>query len=122
MKDEISEFGKGFIYNLILFASHFERNFAPKGEEDNYIWVSCWFNGASDHLYEFEIPPKFEKLELGTKAKELKDFVLSIGHGERMNDKTVSRKDIQNVISLTKDIGFLIDKELGFNPVKGQWK
>jgi hypothetical protein len=47
----MSEFGKGFTYCIGLFLAHSER-----AEVGDY---SLWFNGATDHLYELEIPDNF---------------------------------------------------------------
>lgn len=113
-----SDFGRGFVYNLILFASHFEREKFKglKGELD----ISLWFNASSDHLFELDIPEQWEKKKIGKLAKELQDLALDIGHGERMMEEIdVSEKG--KVIELTKEIGLLIDKELGIKPIKATW-
>lgn len=123
MIKEQSEFGRGFVYNLILFAEHFGRanEWTPESMPESMA-AGLFFNGASDHLYELEIPEQFKKKKLGKLAKELQDFALSIGHGPRMMDNTVKRDDIKKVIRMTKDLGLLIDKELGITPEKGQWE
>ena len=112
-----SEFGKGFVYNLILFASHFDR------EKDHVLLKKdaymLWFNGASDHLYELEIPEQFENTELGRLAKKLQHKALELGHGFT---KSATKKDFKECVRLTKDIGLLIDKELGIKPIKGDWE
>jgi hypothetical protein len=65
METQTSEFGKGFIYNLILFSMHWWRHFESIetykriGETEEY-GLERWFNGASDHLYELEIPEQFK--------------------------------------------------------------
>jgi len=118
MEKITSEFGKGFVYNLILFAKHFEnRIWRIEGGED----YSLWFNGASDHLYELKIPKQWENTEIGTKAKQLQDLALEIGHGSRMMESGCKAEFVE-VIKLTKEIGFLIDKELGIEPVKGDYE
>ena len=119
-KEITSEFGKGFIYNLILFACHFERTIIElKGKEDYGIW----FNGASDHLYELEIPEQWKNTKIGKKAKELQDLALDIGHGNRMMEAGEKiEEDYSKVVELTKEIGFLIDKKLGIKPIKAQWE
>lgn len=113
-----SEFGKGFVYNLILFAAHFDRELCDMKSLCKY---NLWFNGASDHLYEFEIPKKWEKKTLGKKARKLQRIALDIGHGKRMMEKD-NEKDFHECVKLTKEIGLLIDKELGVNPIKGKWE
>ena len=113
-----SDFGKGFVYNLILFASHFERSICDiRGEKD----YSIWFNGASDHLYELEIPKKWDNTNIGKTAKRLQKIALEIGHGERMIDKN-TEEEFDECVKLTKKMGLLIDKELGIRPIKGNWE
>ena len=114
-----SDFGEGFVYNLILFASHFERKLVEINGVEDY---GLWFNGASDHLYELEIPEKWKDKEIGIKAKELQDLALDIGHGDRMMKPENTKEDFIKCIELTKELGLLIDKELGINPIKGTWE
>jgi hypothetical protein len=109
-----SEYGKGFVYSLILFAKHFENQ---KYDKD----YSLWFNGASDHLFELKIPKQFKNTQIGKKAKELQELALSLGHGDRMMDKNCEN-DFFKVIELTKEIGILIDKKLGIKPIRGSWE
>jgi hypothetical protein len=149
-----SDFGQGFIYNLILFAKHFgqigeflkmlnnvnilskERNKLQKKNKKvsssfpkllltekrrENVCACMWFNSASDHLYDLKIPKQWANKKLGKKANELCSFALSIGHGSRMMDKTVSFKDVEKVISLTKEIGLLIDKELGIKTIVAKY-
>ena len=122
-EEQTSEFGKGFVYNLILFAEHFGRNTGSE-KDIQYIkdyGVGLWFNASSDHLHDLEIPDQWKDHEIGKKAKELQDFALDIGHGSRMMEK-VKVEEREKVQRLTKDLGLLIDKELGLEPIKGQWE
>lgn len=118
--EKLTKFGKGFIYNLILFAKHFEKSMSnyssDKGKDYN-----LWFNGASDHLIELEIPERWIDTEIGKKAKELKNLALEIGHGTRMLEK-IGKSEFDKVVELTKEIAFLIDKELGVEPIRGQFE
>jgi hypothetical protein len=119
--EKTSEFGKGFVYNLILFAKHFENSMAAKNETLGRETYDLWFNGASDHLYELEIPKQWEDHEIGKKAKELQDLALDIGHGSRMM-QIIDKSEFTKVVELTKEIALLIDKELGVEPIKGQFE
>lgn len=127
-KKKNSEFGKGFVYNLILFAAHFERydeKFERYYEKEGLKGMerSLWFNAASDHLYELEVPSKWKDKEIGRLALELQDLALEIGHGNRMGDKSEQvEKDFDRVVRMTKDLGLLIDKELGIDAIKGDWE
>lgn len=114
MEKETSEFGKGFIYNLILFAKHFERE-ECEGIKDTFA-TGLWFNGAGDHLFELEIPEQWKNKEIGKKAIELQDFVIK----RRLENPP--KEDKKMAIKLTEELGLLIDRELGTNPKKGEYE
>jgi hypothetical protein len=117
MKEQ-SDFGKGFIYNLILFSFHIERKIVTDRDKVNYL---LWFYSASDHLIELEIPKRFKGSEIGAKASKLKTIALAMGHGDRINDKE-AKEAFTYCVNLVKDIGYLLDKELGLKPIKGEWE
>ncbi len=122
-KKQESEFGKGFVYNLILFAKHTEREMYVSKELKKHLRRSSWFNGASDHLSELEIPKQWRKKKIGKLAVELCDLSLEIGHGSRMMEESPQvEKDFERVVDIIKEIGLLIDKELGLKPIKGEWE
>jgi|ERR1700719_1489410 len=125
-----SEFGKGFIYNLILFSKHWwkkmndmetykkMREKYPDGfsEED---CLSLWFNGASDHFYELEIPEKYKDTKIGNLSKELRDTSLHWGHGfqEKPTDK-----DFKDTFDKLEKLAMLIDKEVfGIKDIEATW-
>lgn len=130
-----SEFGKGFLYPLTLFALHFERDgeaiFGDKKpkEYELEIWktkdvtisrhIEIFFNGASDHLYEMEVPSEFEGNEIGELALKLKQKALEIGHG--FSGRMWTKDDFIECYDLLKRIMFLLDKMLGVNPVKADF-
>lgn len=128
-KTKTSEFGKGFIYNLILFAKHCEgirertqlyegmRKKYPKlfSEDEAY---QIWFNGASDHFYELEIPERFINTEIGNIAQDLKERTLYLGHGFM---RKATKKDFDEVFKKLERLGMLIDKELGLEPIEAEW-
>ena len=119
-KEQTSEFGKGFIYNLVLFSMHFfqwQETFQKEGGQ--FEDFSMWFNGASDHFYEFEIPEKFKDTEIGELAEWLKKWPLYWGHGFQ---EKATKKDFADTFDKVKRLAFLLDKELGFEPVKAQWE
>lgn len=168
MKKE-SEFGKGFIYSLILFVHHMDnptlhkvnniafvmrqneekrKQILNENPPDNAnfgfnkdvkwwykkimpIWgspekalsqeITLWMNGASDHLYELEIPNKFKGTKIEELSNWLKDFCLEMGHGF-MNKKLYTWDDIEKIWDTCKEIGLLIDKEFDIDPTKGQWE
>jgi len=109
MKKEISEYGKGFIYNLILFAKHWAIE---------SISFSYWFNGAGDHFFEFEIPEQFKKKKIGKLAEKLQNKVLLFRtHPYR----EPTERDFRKVFEMLEELAMLIDEELGIKPVKAEW-
>jgi len=129
-KEEKSEFGKGFIYNLILFSKHWWRAFkdmedykevfkkkTPK--EIEQMVMDLWFNGASDHFYELEIPPQFKRKKIGKLAKWLQDRCLYLGHGF---EEKATKKDFEEVFEKLEELARLIDKELGVKCIKADFR
>ena len=127
-----SEFGKGCTYCLGLFLAHAERTMGmtlkqldemdernEDKENPNYsLATSLWFNGASDHLYELEIPEQFP-VALKKRLAKFKHKVLMWGHGFT---NTETKEDKKWSIQEAKDILRLIDKQLGVKTMKGQWE
>lgn len=118
IKEKESEFGKGFVYNLVLFAKHHSFRL-KRNEDDDY---SLWFNGSSDHLYELEIPKQWEGTEIGDKATWLRDNTLDLGHGSGLiGEREVTKKEYDLVFEKLEELCLLIDKELGVETIKAQW-
>ena len=131
----MSEFGKGLGYCLGLFLCHSERELYKdevgikfqkeqderirKGNNNDYSFsTEMWFNGASDHLYEMNIPNKFSK-KLRIRLKVFQDNVLRWGHGFK-ND--VTKKDKRWAIQEAKDLLLEIDKINGIEAEKGDFE
>lgn len=121
-----SEFGKGFVYNIMLFAKHYER-FRDSLRRNNemaekYPDTFCkgkddlWFNGAGDHFYEFEIPEQFKKTKIGKLAMELQDEALD----RRLNSTT--QEEFALFQEKLEILCILIDKKLGVKPIKATYK
>jgi len=127
---EDSEFGKGLVICLVKFAEHRWRWYEQKefyekmrkkhpdsfNESDAVI---MHFNGASDHLYDIEVPERWKESKLGRKVKELQDFGLEIGHG--FTGKNWTEGAVTKAYTMCQEIALLIDKELGLEPQIGQW-
>jgi hypothetical protein len=119
-----SEFGKGLVICLVKFAEHSWRLHSDM-ELHKQIGMSVseaiemHFNGASDHLYEIEVPEKWKGTEIDKKVKELQDMGLKIGHGFTHTKWT--EKDAEKLYQLCREIALLIDKELGINALMGSW-
>lgn len=132
--DTGSDFGKGFIYNLILFTKHWAemrtkldmykkmRERSPDLFDENDA-VQLWFNGASDHFYEFEIPEKYKDTEIGKIALYIESKSLDAGHGSGlMGRKKITLKDYEEVFEKLENLAMLIDKELGVEDIEARWK
>ena len=39
-----------------------------------------------------------------------------------MENSPQVKEDFEKVVKLTKELGFLIDEELGIKPIKGNWE
>ena len=127
---EDSEFGKGLVICLVKFAEHrwrwHEQRKVYKELREKHpdhftigSAVESHFNGASDHLYEIEVPERWKRKKLGKKVKELQDFGLEMGHS--FNGRNWTEKDVDKAYTMCQEIALLIDKELGLEPQIGTW-
>ena len=127
---EESEFGKGLVICLVKFAEHRWRWREQKKlyEELHQKYpesftesdaVESHFNGASDHLYEIEVPKGWRWKKVGKKVRELQDFGLRIGHS--FNHKGWTETDVEKAYTLCQEIALLVDKELGLDAQVGSW-
>jgi hypothetical protein len=124
---EESEFGKGLIICLVKFAEHqwrFQERLARNKSMNNPLFdesdaVEMFFNGASDHLYEIEVPKDWLGTDIDIKVKELQSLGLEIGHG--FTGKKWTKDNFNKAYELLEDIALLIDVKLGLTPQKGQW-
>ena len=82
--------------------------------------ITLWANGATDHLYEIEVPNGKSWNEIRTKVKELKDKGLQMGHGF-VENKIYTFDDMKELKDLTFEICLLIDKKLGLKADIGEW-
>lgn len=124
-EETTSEFGKGFIYNLILFSKHWWRHQSDLRLNDEMAekypenWrkgeIDMWFNGAADHFYEIEIPNKLKDTEIGRLAQELVDEAL-----DRRFMKT-TQEEFNAYWKKFEKLAMLIDKELGVEPIEAQF-
>jgi hypothetical protein len=126
MKKITSEFGKGFVYHLILFAKHWmvmdeiRKRYKEEGHPNDFYGL--WFNGSSDHLYETEVPKIFTGTKIEKMTRELQDLALEIGHGSRMMDNSATREDFNKVFELTEEIALEVDKFFKVEPVEADYK
>lgn len=129
MKKKIttSEFGKGFTYNLFLFAKHWWRladqlkTWEEMREKSPSLFsetgcISLWFNGAGDHFFEFKIPDQWKDHKIGILATGLQNTAIEWRMKE-LGDK----KAFDNFFERCEELMMLIDKELGIEVEKAQW-
>ncbi len=90
-----SQFGRGFITNLMLIAKHFGL---PPEE--------AWY-GAADHLNELTVPEGFRGTAIEDLTKKLRKRILWHQAG------TLDREDAQEVLRLLNRLVVEIDRELG---------
>ena len=83
--------------------------------------VSMWINGASDHLYDIEVPEGKDWDEIRKKVKKLQNDAFAIrGNFKEKNIYTLT--DIDELQLLTMEICVLIDKKIGLKDAElGTW-
>ena len=123
-----SEFGKGTAYCLGLFLAHAERpdifplEIAKKmkytKEKAAKKNASMWFYAAVDHLYDLEIPDDFP-----TTLKRRLRKLSKVCFDNRMSMDGQTLPEIKHwAIEEAKEILRLIDKFIGIDTAKAQWK
>ena len=123
-EEKTTDFGQGFIYCLINFAKHFDKVFATlesygKSGLDKEQAYSIWINGASDHLYDLELPKNLP-IPIKKMVKELKDIALDYGHGSKMMIG-MSEKTYKCLRGMLDNIALAIDKWLEVKTSKARW-
>lgn len=81
--------------------------------------IEIFMNGASDHLYEIEVPEGEQWDNIRKMVSELRKKGLTIGHGFTENIWTL--EDVDKLFELTREIAFQLDKMIGLNPDAGSW-
>jgi len=130
-KKQTSEFGKGFVYNLILFSKHFERvvrekemlEKMDKEMKEHFNPYSNFFYTATDHLYDLQIPKKWQRknCKIGILIRELHDlcFTYRLPMDKK---KEATEKDFLKAFELLHQLSMEIDKKLGVKVIKGDWE
>ena len=100
-----SDFGRGYSYCLGLFLAHTERKKVKyKGEID----YGLWFNGAGDHLYDFQA-----KSERDIKFR---DRIL------HLRCEKATKEDFEWSIREAKDLLMEYDKSNGIEVIRGDYE
>lgn len=99
-----SEFGRGFIVNLMLLSRHF--GLPPERA----------FFGAADHLNDLAVPEQFRGTEIEELVERLRKMVIWHQPG------TLDKEDTADVRRLLNRLAIAIDTELGIrNPDAGKY-
>jgi len=122
-----SNFGRGFIYCLINFAKHFDKALADRNmykiagyKESESLALSAWINGASDHLFELEIPKNLPN-PIKKRVFALQNSVLEYGHGAGMLSGNFTKEKYEAMRAELNEISLAIDKWLGVKIQKAEW-
>ncbi len=81
--------------------------------------IELFMNGASDHLYDIEVPKRKGWDKIRKLVTKLQKKGLLIGHG--FTNKIWTIKDIGDLMNLTKRIALEIDKKLGLKGDVGKF-
>jgi hypothetical protein len=81
--------------------------------------IEMWANGASDHLFDIQVPKGWRNLVVAKRIRELRDLGLKMGHG--FTDTLWTADDIHKLQRLVEQISLAIDKKLGLKGDWGQW-
>jgi hypothetical protein len=99
-----SQFGRGFVTNLVLIAKHF--GLSPE---------EAWF-GVSDHLNELIVPKQYKGTPIEDLTTKLRKRILWHQPG------TMDKEDATEVLRLLNRLVVEIDKELGIeDPDTGKY-
>lgn len=116
-----SDFGKGLVYCLGLFLCHSEREYGLREQDKRLFKVDTWFNGASDHFYDMEIPNSLPE-SLRSRLTELRDKCLSWGHGFGLDGlPPATEANRKWAIDEAKELLRLLDEHFGIATLKASW-
>ena len=120
-KEDKERLDFGFPYNQSLKMDIDIANKVYNANYKKYLsrHIELFMNGASDHLYDIEVPQGKEWDKIRKKVTELQNKSLEIGHGFRF-DKIWTIEDLSNIIKLIREIALMIDKQIGLKPDLGR--
>lgn len=81
--------------------------------------IELWLNGASDHLYDIQVPKGKSWDEIRVLVKRLRKKGLTMGHG--FSGKIWTIDDVKYLMRLTRRIALMIDKKFGLDADLGEW-
>lgn len=112
----MSEFGRGFTYCLAMFLAHQHLFRDKNGTALDEFHGMIWFSGASDHLYELEIPDQFI---LKKECEEWRERCLYFRNALR-ND--VKEEDVTWALDKCREFLMAWDKQCGVNIEKADYQ
>jgi len=114
-------YGKDLTEDFIFFMNKTVKIFKTPEHAISFD-ITLWANGASDHLYDIEVPKKKGWEEIKKIINKLQDKGLDMGHGAGlMGRKEYTIKDLEELNNLTKKALILIDKKIGLKPEWGKF-
>lgn len=143
-----SEFGRGYATCLRQFVNHRARlnemvayyarqsMAGHNGLFSETSAVEMWANGASDHLYDLVRPRRGVPAKEWTRAKQLQERALDIGHGfgRGSGSSVTEAHDLLDTATLllvelsqrghgvaTLEAAMDTDQSLGLKPQRGSW-
>jgi len=119
----LKEYDRGISDNVRMFREIYFKVSREAGEPEEQAFnsafsrvIELWANGATDHLYDMEVPPEWENTVIAEKVAELKSLGLSMGHG--FTGHTWTFEDFLKLFRLTHEIALAIDRRIGIQNVE----
>lgn len=122
MVKQNSEFGKGLTYCLGLFLCHSERDYLITENDKEKMIINkphMWFYGASDHLFDLQIPKTLPKV-LQKRLKEFQRKCL-IWRLPMMQEDKATEEDRIWAVDEAKELLRAVDRYYGIKTIKGDW-
>jgi len=118
--DSNHNYGFQYMQSLKTFVEIADKIYEGDYEKKLSNEIEMLMNGASDHLYEIEVPKGKSWDKIRKLVNKLRDSGLEIGHGFN-NDARYTIKDFYGLFELTKKISLEIDKKLGLKGDEGDY-
>lgn len=100
--------------------AYFKAVYAHVGVEKGMSHlIETWANGATDHLYDIEVPGSMARTKMGRLVGRLQSKGLRIGHG--FTGETWTCADFAELRELTRRIALELDRRIGLKPDMGKW-
>ncbi len=111
-------YGFPYMGNIKFFKEMSDKVYKGNYKKALSNQIELFMNGASDHLYDIEVPKGKGWDKIRKMVDRLQNKSLKIGHG--FTDKIWTLKDLRELMELTREIGLEIDKKLGIKADMGE--